>query len=128
MYERLLVPLDGSPFAEAALEPAFAIAEKFGSEVLLLRVVPAAETAIAAGHDAEFFALQKHWEENEVAESEAYLRRIRSERLRHGVPVRVQAVVGAPPSSIISAAEHFQASLIVMSTHGRSGLNRLMYG
>jgi nucleotide-binding universal stress UspA family protein len=128
MFKRILVPLDGSPLAEQALLPASRIADRFDSSLLLLRVVtpdrplpgfspvtlrPAAEP-VGGTHPPL------------VAEAEAYL-----SGLRLPVPclrVQTQVLAGAPPELIIATATESGADLIVMSTHGRDGLLRLLYG
>ena len=129
MFHTILVPLDGSLPAERALEPAFGLAEKFGSQVTLLRVV-VAEPSLAA---LPYMGAPRHVPERagfafELAVAKDYLAGIRAAWLGRGVQVRCQVLHGAPPEQIIGAAEDGGAGLIVMSTHGRSGLGRLIYG
>lgn len=128
MFERILVTLDGSPLAETALEPALAMAAQFGGEVVLLRAVVPAEVDLAAGQGPSYYELKRLWERQATQAAEDYLRRIRAEWRGCGVPLRLEAVVGAPPSIIIATASYFGVGLIVMATHGRSGLHRLLYG
>jgi nucleotide-binding universal stress UspA family protein len=128
MFKRMLVTLDGSPFAEAALEPAFAMAEKFRSEVVLVQVVMPAELAVTAGQGTTYYDLKRLCEQQECEAAGRYLRRIRGEWLASGVTVRAEVAVGPPPATIIALASRYEVGLIVMSTHGRSGLSRLIYG
>jgi nucleotide-binding universal stress UspA family protein len=128
MFKRILVPIDGSPNSEAALGPAFVLAAAFGGEVQLLQVIVPPEAALAAVEGAQYYALQNHWQETEVETAETYLGRLRGQWCRGRVPVAVQAAVGAAPATIVATAEAFRADLIVMSTHGRSGLSRVIYG
>jgi nucleotide-binding universal stress UspA family protein len=72
--------------------------------------------------------LRRLWEQNAQAEAQSYLRRLQFEQAKHGVRVRLHTQVGAPPAQIIAVADCYHANLIVMSTHGRSGLSRLLYG
>jgi nucleotide-binding universal stress UspA family protein len=128
MFKRILVPIDGSPNSETALAPAFSLAAAFAGELLLLQVIVPPEAALAAIEGADYYVLKSHWQETEVETAETYLRGLRGEWRRANTTVRVQAAVGAIPATIVEAAESFMADLIVMSTHGRSGLSRLVYG
>ena len=129
MYRHILVTLDGSDLAERALQPAFLFAEKFGAEVTLLRVMPADEDIVAlAGSGPQSLKLNDLREARERAESEAYLRAIQSQWQATGVRVSTQVAFGAAPELIVHVADQINADLIVMSTHGRSGLSRFLYG
>ena len=119
MYERVLVPLDGSGLAELALPFAEELAARLGSEVILLCVSESAE--------AEDYA--KH---------EIYLEQIRAvvtraaERLllnrEQTLNIRSTVVVGLPAQEIVDYAERVAASLIIMATHGRTGVTRWALG
>lgn len=61
MFKRILVPLDGSLLAEAALAPAFELAQRFGGDVVLLRAVPPDELEFSSG----LYALSRVWEQQE---------------------------------------------------------------
>ena len=77
MYNRILVPLDGSDLSERALQPALQLAEQFGSQVILLRVITVDETVmVAAGAGPQHLQLRDMREERDRAESEDYLRGI----------------------------------------------------
>jgi len=129
MYKRILVPLDGSDLSERALEPAFQLAEKFAAEVVLLRVIALDDmTAVVAGSGPQFMHLRDVREEHDRAESEAYLHGILSQAQANQVPVKTRVAFGAAPEMIVQVADQTQAELIIMSTHGRSGLNRFLYG
>jgi nucleotide-binding universal stress UspA family protein len=131
MFSKILVPLDGSPEAEAAIEPAKAIAEKFGSTVVLLEVTAgygrvvaatAAETFGAAGSVAAMAEAEKAAE----GKASAYLDNLRTER---GTPLW-QALVAEGDSSsvIVDQARANKADLIVLATHQRTGFKRLFLG
>jgi nucleotide-binding universal stress UspA family protein len=129
MFKRILVTLDGSDLSERALQPAFELAEKFGAQVTLLRVIAVDALVLATtGTGPQYLQLRDMREERERAESEAYLHAIQAHWRSTGVPVITRLAVGAPPEMIVQAAEKCSAELIVMSTHGRSGLNRFLYG
>ena len=129
MFKKILVPLDGSELAERALEPAIRIAEKFGGEVILLRVAVPETMLVGLAcltpqpyevYDADL------WRDQE--EAQAYLSGITTRWAAAQVPVRTEVISGTPPEMIVEAAQEAGADLVVMSTHGRSGLSRLIYG
>ena len=129
MFNKILIPLDGSELAEAALAPGFRIAEKFGSEVILLRVaVPepmlVGLPALAPGA----YELYSGELRRDREEAEAHLYGIKMSWLGLGLPIRTQVLAGTPPEMIVEEAKVEGVDLIVMSTHGRSGLGRLIYG
>ena len=129
MYRRILVPLDGSDLSERALQPAFQLAEKFEAQVTLLRVIAVDESMVAAaGTGPQYLKLRDMREEREQAESACYLQAIQGQWRDSSVPVASRVAVGAAPEMIVQVAEQCGAELIVMSTHGRSGLNRFLYG
>jgi len=127
MFSAILVSLDGSALAEKALAPACSLASKYGSQLTLLRVVPPERSLttlqyLALGPNASPADPMHAW----VTEAEAYLTGIRLPL--SDVPFHTQVLVGAPPEMIVATASNMSADLIVMSTHGRSGLTRLLYG
>ena len=129
MFKKILVPLDGSELAERALEPAFRLAHKFGGEVILLRVtmpepVPVELPALAPRPYAQFADERGRHQE----EAEAYVYGIKMHWLGAGVPVWTEVAAGAPPEMIAAVAREAGVDLIVMSTHGRTGFSRLVYG
>jgi len=128
MFEKILVTLDGSGVAEKALEPAFTLAQAFESEVILLRVVMVEEVAVAAGMGMAYFDLQEALEKHAREEAEAYLKRIETHWRNTGARVHGEVAAGAPAEKIAETAKRARADLIMMSTHGRAGLSRLIYG
>ena len=126
MFKTILIPLDGSLRAEQALAPATRIAERFGSELLLLRVVlpervlPVMSQMVLSPNNEPVVSTHPL-----LDEAEAYLAGL---SLPAGLRFRSQVLCGAPPEMIISMAASGEADLIVMSTHGRAGLLRLLYG
>ena len=126
MYNKILVALDGSEQAERALKPAFEIAEKFGSEVALLRV-PVAQQYVTMPSGSSVI-VPETLVERDREETEAYLRAIKTQWLGWTASIRTEAIAGSPAEVILHVAATDQADLIIMSTHGRSGLSRLLYG
>jgi nucleotide-binding universal stress UspA family protein len=119
MFERILLPLDGSPLAEAVLSHVAPILRRKDSEVLLLRVSPSPVTI--RGQSSPFTS-----EEKEVAE--CYVNDIARRLVDEGIRVRAAVESGAPAPSILDVAARERITLIALSTHGRSGLTRWVFG
>ncbi|MEE8390256.1 MAG: universal stress protein [Anaerolineae bacterium] len=123
MYKRILLPLDGSPLAEQALPHAIAIAERFQSELVLLRVLiplPRPPTTAEA-------ALQRAEKATTVFARE-YLERVAAGVQERGITVQMITIEGRPHLQIVQHAETNQVDLIVMCTRGQSGLSRWLMG
>ena len=118
--DRILVPLDGSLLAEVVLDRAVDLARGGPAIVDLLR---AAEAHVLPGLDPTDAQLRV------VGEAEDYLATT-AQRLREQGVKRVETTVwyGAPAESIVEAARMRKADLIIMSSHGRGGLGRLILG
>jgi nucleotide-binding universal stress UspA family protein len=116
----ILVPLDGSALAETALPKALELAEVSGARLLLLR---AAEAKRLPGVDPTEAQVKV------VSETEAYLARVRKRLTRRGrVTVETAVWYGPAAHAIVEAARIRKVNQIVMTTHGRSGLGRLLLG
>ena len=114
--DKILVALDGSTLAEAAMWTALDLAEKNGSSISLLR---AAEAYTRPGVDAvaaQVMAIRKA--EEYLA---AVVRRLEDRGFRR---VETHVWYAPPAAAIVEAATVQKADMIVMSTHGRSGLGR----
>lgn len=123
MYKRILLALDGSPLAEQALPHAFALAERFQAELVLLRVlVPLARPPAVAEA-----ALQKA-EEATTALVREYLERVTAQAQERGIQARAVIIAGRPHVEIIQYAETNQVDLVVISSRGQSGLSRWLMG
>ena len=128
MFKHILVPLDGSFLAEAALPPALALAAKFGGEITLLRVTSMSTIYYADpyGGGAELLVEMRQQARAETAE---YLKARKGELRQQGYIVHTQALEGeSPADAILDVAESQHVDTIVMSTHGRGGLARWVYG
>lgn len=122
---RILVPLDGSALAERALIPASQWAKAFAAEILLLRVWQPSVYA----HDGFTGGLSLVELDDALQRAaEEYLRQKTRELEAQGVRVRWAAQLGSVADRILEAAEKRGANLIVMSTHGRSGIGRWVMG
>lgn len=136
MFKRILVPLDGSRFGLRALRYATDVARRFEAEVILLQVVKPTTPIIAEGPAGvasplgSEIALQAAVEEDK--RNAARARRYLNEKVRgiksQGMVGSYSVVVGDPSQSIISFSRKERIDLIVMSTHGKSGLKRAIMG
>ncbi len=128
MFSKILVPLDGSEIAERALAPALALANKPGAHLTFLRVplVPTGWDRGIEGTDPyiEAWAEQRYGMERKLAQD--YLAKVKQQSLRDDVEVETKIMEGDVATVILqAAAEH---DLVVMSTHGYSGLTKWMMG
>jgi len=116
MYKRILVPLDGSDLARAILPRVVEMASAHKSEVILLRVLP--ESGVLPKTAAK-----------ERQEAEERLTSAEQELLNEGVNVRHTIRHGSDRAAeIVDYAEVNQVDLIAMSTHGRGGVGRWVFG
>ena len=117
--DKILVPLDGSALAESAIAKAMDLA-RGGSTLMLLR---AAEAHTLPGVDPTEAQVEV------VREAEEYLANVAARLKEQGIDsVETSVWYGPAASAIVDAARLRKADLIVMSTHGRSGLGRLILG
>jgi len=125
MYERVLIPLDGSELAETILPFAEQIAGPLDAEVCLLRVVepPLAVTELGSGGivfpDALF---------HRQLEAKRYLAEVAHRLEARGLRVRTLLGLGPPAVEIVESAKAEKVDLIAMTTHGRSGFLRAVFG
>jgi nucleotide-binding universal stress UspA family protein len=124
VYKRAVVPLDGSPVAEAIIPFILEIAGPLDLEVVLLRVLQPIPPEVIEG--------SRHVVVEDVQargmDAEEYLAPIAAELRGKGVRVRTLVRRGEPAAEIVEAAREADADLIAMTTHGRSGLRRLIFG
>ena len=127
MYRRILVPLDGSKLAERVLPYARLLAKAQHVPIELLRVfdrLPGVLTNSSGGQGADCSSTAFRNEANEYK----YIEQIASSLRGVGVEVTVACREGDPASLIIKEAEQHSNTLIAMSTHGRSGVGRWVFG
>ena len=119
MYERILVPLDGSKLAQQALPYAHAVAAAKLAEVELVAVIEPIEE-FAKPHMGEYAEYFRNKALVELADSAAML--------GEGINVSSQVLEGDAAEAIITEADRQRETLIVMATHGRSGIGRWRLG
>ena len=122
MLERILVPLDGSATAEAVLKHVRSLLLVKDADVQLLHVVPVLPAFEGSWNEAPqaLSALQD--------KGEAYVDDLRKRLESRGARARGVVRVGFPAETILDFAERERSTLIVMSTHGRTGLARWALG
>ena len=126
MFTHLLVPLDGSELAEIALPMARAVAERFGSRINLIRAV---HLPPYIGDGLDFTDLYTNLDQSMQQEAREYLDEKQRVLKAAGIDTDYHLVVGEPPAdAILLAADELGADAIVMSTHGRSGMMRWVFG
>jgi nucleotide-binding universal stress UspA family protein len=123
---RILVPTDFSPTADAALDYAFGLAEKFDASLQLLHVLD--DPFVFEGMSAEAYIAEAPVLRTAMLDDAR-------ERLRHraaprpgGVPVETEVLFGHGARTIAEYAAERGVDLIVMGTHGRTGFAHLMVG
>ncbi len=126
MFERILVPVDGSSTARQAIDKALQIAEKFDSTVTLIYVLdPYAFTGVGT----DFSYGQREYLSAATAEANEAISAATRMFEENGIPVKGTVVEGHTVyRSILDAAEAVNADLIVMGSHGRRGLEKLVLG
>ncbi|MFC1917164.1 universal stress protein [Chloroflexota bacterium] len=120
MYEKILVPLDGSRLAELALPYAEEMAGKLGSEIILLSV---ADSSVAREYHQHQIYVEKI-----ITETKHNAERYLEGSNRREVIVSTETVVGNPAEEIMNYAEQESVGLIIMVTHGASGIRRWALG
>ncbi len=123
---RIIVPLDGSEFAEAALPYAAAIAGRMNMSMTLLQALSVDSLIYSDGYAISDVISQV---EDEIrAEARRYLYAIARQLRGEGIDVGVEIVQGRASSEIADMARATSHNMIALATHGRSGMSRLLLG
>jgi nucleotide-binding universal stress UspA family protein len=129
MYQKILIPLDGSEAAECSIEHAKAIAQGCNvTDVIVFQVIePFSIQTLPALAEAGGDSIMRVREQN-LQDAKDYLSRIEKNLKTQGIACRSVTVEGRAADEILSYAEKTKVALIIMSTHGRSGLSRFFFG
>ena len=129
MFQRILVATDGSPLSKKAVKSAIALAAQNGADLVALTVVPRYPTSYLDGAIAfspeDIARIEKQWADSSKVMLDAIVTRAGASG------VKVKAVTMSSDlvaESIVAAARKHKADLIVMASHGRKGLRRLLLG
>lgn len=127
-FDRILVPLDGSPLAESELDLAKEFARLFEAELLLVRVV-SYPVEIASPYLPHTVQMNQQIVDEAKDVAQAYLDEVAGRVREEGFGVRTFVEVDAQPGHALARmAEGLEADLVVMATHGRRGLQRALLG
>jgi nucleotide-binding universal stress UspA family protein len=131
----ILVTLDGSEIAEAALPHAIQLAESMQASLQLVRVVETTRLhgmlvggsymTTSAGPLGDVYQAAVDQAQHEA---ESYLAEVARRLQDSGVSVQTTLMAGTPDEEIRLAAQRYQSDLVVMASHGRGGANRLVFG
>ena len=122
--QTIVVPLDGSELAERALPHAAVYARALGARLLLVTVWEGAEDALAKvlpGVAADLFTAGERYYETYLSGAAAKLK-------GHGLTVDAEVLTGHTVDEIVRVAGERKARMLVLASHGRSGLGRWWYG
>mgnify|MGYP006297319647 CR=1 FL=1 len=122
MFEEILVPTDGSPAVEAALDEAMGVAELAGARVHALYVIDTRDYNVLP--ESKWLSLEDELE----AEGLAAVERVADRAREGGLEASTAVERGIPHKAILQYAEVHSIDLIVMATHGRSGVDRFLLG
>ncbi len=126
MYKKIMVPLDGSKLAECVLPHVAAIAQGCGvTAVVFVRAVEPMKTAGAEGMDAIDVG---KWEAKGRVAAETYIKNAAAAANYAGVSVEGKVIPGKAAEALADYATKNGVDLIVMATHGRSGISRWTWG
>jgi nucleotide-binding universal stress UspA family protein len=106
-FERLLIASDGSPFSEAAWNEALSLAKAMGSALIGVAVATS---------------------DRDIPTATEVVRHLEAAASQQGITLDTMILTGRPEEGIVKAAEFKQASLIIVGSHGRTGLKRLLMG
>ena len=129
MYQRILIATDGSELSQKAVESGIALAALTGGQIVALQVVPRYPVSYFEGGasmpNAEIARIEKQWADGAQATVDA----IKASAAAKGVTATaITAHSDLIAESIIAAAQKHDCDLIVMASHGRRGLTRMLLG
>lgn len=129
MYERILVATDGSALSDKAVGHALDLAKLSGATVIALKVIPRYPRSYLEGGTTMDVSEIKRIEAQWATQAQAVLEKIKADGKAMGIKVKTSiAKSDLIAESIIGAADKQKADLIVMASHGRKGLKRLLLG
>ena len=133
MYKRILVALDGSELAETILPHVEALGRALGSTLVLMRATMPAEKVISGLNAGAMLPAADIVDPMPIIDAErdavdSYLTRIAERLEAQGVRVHTEEPEGPAADAILQVADDLDADLIAMTTHGRTGMRRLVFG
>lgn len=128
LFKKILVPLDGSKLSENALGPALTLAKAAQAELFLISVPIVRHVMVMPEYSGYATMLPEQSLEDSRHDFKEYLAHLKESRMPQQMRVSSEVLEGDEASVIVDRALAEQADLIVMATHGRSGLSRWMMG
>ena len=125
-FNRILVATDGSKYSDMAVREAISIAKRRGSSLIAISVVPSEG---ASPFDIVHTEMMKETiVEKELKLAECTIKDMKELSVKEGVSVTGLIFAGKPYDAIITTAKEKQADLIIVGSHGRTGIDRLLMG
>jgi len=125
-FKNIVVATDGSKYSAAAASEALGLAKWNGSALTVISVVP---SELMTPSDIDFTITQRELiAEKEMHEAEKNAKVVKEAALKEGVAVKAFVLSGRPADAIIETAQEKNADLIVLGSHGRTGVERLLMG
>ena len=118
MFDPILVPLDGSLLAECVLPHVIAVGQAFNAKIRLLHVLERNRADVSP----QLFDLL-NWQINKT-EAKLYLEKIRERLQKSGLQTETIVLEGPLPESIMEFAQSQEVKLVILSSHGQSGLKK----
>lgn len=125
-FKNIVVATDGSKYSAAAASEALGLAKWNGSTLTVISVVP---SDLMTSTDIDFTITQRELiAEKEMHEAEKNAKAVKEAAQKEGVAVKAFVLSGRPADAIIETAQEKKADLIVLGSHGRTGVERLLMG
>jgi nucleotide-binding universal stress UspA family protein len=126
MFQRILVPLDGSPRAEKALPLAAQLARSSSATLFLLRIIP--PPIYATTITTEPASMRMNSVKADLAEADNYLQRVVTAQHFNDIRVEKATLEGPPALTILQFARLHEVDLLLIKSHGQTGFLRWMLG
>lgn len=127
MFGKILVCLDGSTLSEQIVPYATEVARRFGSKVVLLQVLQIPSSLAAASAQGAENVIEEELRRLSF-EAHQYLDGISAQIKEKGVQAEVAVIEGTPGDAIVEFASQSEIELIIVATHGRKNIGRLVFG
>jgi nucleotide-binding universal stress UspA family protein len=125
-FKNIVVATDGSKYSAAAASEALGLAKWNGSTLTVISVVP---SELMTPTDIDFTMTQRELiVEKDMHEAEKNAKAVKEAAQKEGVAVKAFVLSGRPADAIIETAQEKNADLIVLGSHGRTGVERLLMG
>lgn len=126
MYKKILVPIDGSEYAERALERAISLAKTYNSQIILLNVIKTDELEVVKQYSESSYGLVKTYLEQAASK---LLEEAEKKVKKKGIEDVVKKIAyGDPAEKIIEEANNENVDLIAIGTRGLTGVKRVVLG